>query len=413
MDSTAWQVPPPRSCRLEAAAILRMISLGIEQLILSPPPWLTGQRLGLLCNQASTDSNLRHSRDLVHDAFPGRLACLLTPQHGFFAEKQDNMIESGHALDSSTGLPIFSLYGRERRPSKEMFALFDVLVIDLFDVGTRVYTFLYTMAYCLEAAAAYNKKVLVLDRPNPVGGELVEGNIIQEECYSFVGLYPLPMRHGLTFGELALLLNNHFGIGADLEIIPMQGWQRRMLYRDTGLPWVFPSPNMPAPATALVYPGQVIWEGTNISEGRGTCLPFELFGAPFLEPSEILPRIEKNAELTGCFLRPLIFEPTANKWVGQTCKGFQLHVIDAAAFRPYRTTLALLQAVMLLYPEAFAYKKPPYEYEYERLPMDLILGDRKLRLALENDASIMDLEKSWQHDLDAFADLRREVFLYN
>ncbi len=390
-----------------------MISLGIEQLILSPPQWLSGQRLGLLCNQASTDSKLQHSRDLLLKAFPDRLTCLFTPQHGFFSEKQDNMIESAHTLDAATGLPIYSLYSRARRPTIEMFDLFDVLVIDLFDVGTRVYTFLYTMAYCLEAAVKFNKKVLVLDRPNPVGGELVEGNIIQEDCYSFVGLYPIPMRHGLTFGELALLLNNHFNIGADLEIIPMQGWQRHMLYHDTELPWVFPSPNMPSPATALVYPGQVLWEGTNISEGRGTCLPFELFGSPFLEPDEILRKIEKNADLPGCLLRPLIFEPTSNKWAGQACKGFQIHITAPAAFRPYRTSLALLQAVMLLYPEAFAYKKPPYEYEYERLPMDLILGDRQVRQALEQGESVLDLENSWQNDLQAFEKLRQEVFLYN
>jgi uncharacterized protein YbbC (DUF1343 family) len=390
-----------------------MISLGIEQLILSPPSWLAEQKLGLLCNQASTDSSLIHSRDLLIKCFPGQLTCLFTPQHGFFSEKQDNMIESSHTLDSSSGLPIYSLYSRDRRPSKEMFDLFDVLVIDLFDVGTRVYTFLYTMAYCLEAAARFNKKVLLLDRPNPVGGKLVEGNIIHGDCYSFVGLYPIPMRHGLTFGELALLLNNHFKIGAELEIIPMQGWQRHMLYRDTELPWVFPSPNMPSPATALVYPGQVIWEGTNISEGRGTCLPFEIFGAPFFEPDEILHKIEKSTDIPGCFLRPLIFEPTSNKWAGQTCKGFQIHITDPAAFRPYRTSLALLQAAMLLYPKTFKYKKPPYEYEYERLPMDLILGDKLVRQSLEQSESVMDMEKSWQNDLNVFEKLRQEVLLYN
>jgi len=390
-----------------------MISLGIEQLILSPPKWLTGCRLGLLCNQASTDSKLNHSRDLITKNFPGQLTCIFSPQHGFFSEKQDNMIESGHTLDSVTGLPLYSLYSKQRRPGKEMFDHLDVLIIDLFDVGTRVYTFLYTMAYCLEAAAEYGKKVLLLDRPNPVGGKLVEGNIIQQDCYSFVGLYPIPMRHGLTFGELALLLNKHFNIGADLEIIPMQGWLRSMIYEDTGLPWVFPSPNMSSPATALVYPGQVIWEGTNISEGRGTCLPFELFGAPFFDQNEILRKIEEDIDLPGCFLRSLLFEPTSNKWAGQICRGFQIHVNDPAIFRPYRTSLALLQAAMLLYPEAFQYKEPPYEYEYERLPMDLILGDRKVRTALEQGESILELENSWQDDLDDFDKLRREVFLYN
>ncbi len=390
-----------------------MVSLGIEQLIVSPPKWLAGQTLGLLCNQASTDSRLNHSRDLLNQYFPGQLRCLFSPQHGFFAEKQDNMIESGHGADPVSGLPVFSLYSSQRKPSQKMFDLFDVLIIDLFDVGTRVYTFLYTMAYCLQAAAEFGKRVLVLDRPNPVGGELVEGNIIEEECYSFVGLYPLPMRHGLTFGELALLLNNHFNIGAELEVLPMQGWTRTMLYGNTGLPWVFPSPNMPSPATALVYPGQVIWEGTNISEGRGTTLPFELFGAPFMEPDAVLHRAKKSADLPGCFLRPLVFEPTANKWAGQPCNGFQIHVTDPEVFRPYRTSLALLQAIMQLYPETFQYKQPPYEYEYERLPMDLILGNRQLRHALEQGISVMELERSWQHDLASFEKLRQNVFLYN
>ncbi|KPJ98973.1 MAG: hypothetical protein AMJ60_06545 [Desulfobacterales bacterium SG8_35] len=390
-----------------------MISLGIEQLLSSPPRWLSGLRLGLLCNQASTDSKFQHSRDLINRCFPGQLACLFSPQHGFFSEKQDNMIESDHAIDKGTGLPLYSLYSNKRRPTREMFDLIDVLIIDLFDIGTRVYTFLYTMGYCLEAAAEFGKKVLVLDRPNPIGGTHVEGNIIQPECYSFVGLYPIPMRHGLTFGELALLLNNHCKIGAELAVIPMQGWKRQMFYNHTGLPWVFPSPNMPSPVTALVYPGQVIWEGTNISEGRGTCLPFELFGAPFFEHDEILHTIDKGADLPGCILRPLIFEPTSNKWIGQSCKGFQVHVTDPAAFRPYRTSLALLQAAMLLYPESFAYKKTPYEYEYERLPMDLILGDRQVRRALEECESIMTIEKLWQHDLDGFDKLRQQFFLYN
>ena len=390
-----------------------MISLGIEQLILSPPQWLKKSRLGLLCNQASTDSKLLHSRDLLNRHFPTLLTCLFTPQHGFFSEKQDNMVESDHGIDPVTGVPIYSLYSSNRRPTREMFDLFDVLIIDLFDVGTRVYTFLYTMAYCLEAAAEFDKKVLVLDRPNPIGGQLMEGNIIRNDCYSFVGLYPLPMRHGLTFGELAILLCKHFNIKAELEVIPLQGWRRAMLYADTGLPWVFPSPNMPSPATALVYPGQVLWEGTNISEGRGTCLPFELFGAPFFDHVALLLKVKETIDMDGCFLRPLIFEPTSNKWAGQACKGFQLHVTDPAAFRPYRISLALLQAVMQLYPEDFQYKEPPYEYEYERLPLDLILGDRQLRSALEQGQNIMDLERSWQQDLDAFAEVRREVLLYN
>jgi uncharacterized protein YbbC (DUF1343 family) len=389
-----------------------MVLLGIEQLIASPPARLKGRRLGLLCNQASTDRLFRHSRDLIRAVLPDQLTCLFTPQHGFFAEKQDNMIESGHTVDRESGLPVFSLYGTERRPTKEMFDHFDVLLVDLMDVGTRVYTFMYTLAYCLEAAAESGKEVVVLDRPNPIGGVQVEGNILKEESRSFVGLYPIPMRHGLTFGELALLMNSEFGIGAELEVIAMAGWQRRMLFRDTGLPFVFPSPNMPTPEAALVYPGQVIWEGTNISEGRGTALPFELCGAPFWDHQEILAALGKTP-LPGCILRPVVFEPTSNKWQEEPCVGFHFHVTEAERFLPYRTSLALLQVTMHLHPDRFAYKSPPYEYEYERLPLDLILGDTEIRQAVAEGADLLSLEESWQPGLTEFSERRRKVLLYS
>jgi uncharacterized protein YbbC (DUF1343 family) len=352
-----------------------------------------------------------HARVLLQERFGAQLTCLFSPQHGFFCEKQDNMIESEHQTDHLTGLPMFSLYGETRRPTQAMFERLDVLLIDLVDVGTRVYTFLYTMAYCLEAAAKFGKRVVVLDRPNPVGGVAVEGNILEQDCASFVGLYPLPMRHGLTFGELALYINGEFALGADLEVVPMRGWKRSMLFRDTGFPWVFPSPNMPTPETALVYPGQVIWEGTNISEGRGTTLPFELVGAPFWEHEPILQALA-STDLPGCFLRPLIFEPTSGKWAGQACVGFHLHVTDARTFLPYRTSLALLQAGLRLYPKDFRYKEPPYEYEFERLPMDLILGERGVRQGLEAGRPLVELEAGWREGLEAFDERRKRYFLY-
>jgi uncharacterized protein YbbC (DUF1343 family) len=388
-----------------------MVRLGIERLVAEPPAELRGKRLGLLCNQASTDRRFHHSRDLIAQAFPGQLTCLFTPQHGFFCEKQDNMIESDHGRDSQTGLPVFSLYGETRRPTAAMYEHLDVLLVDLVDVGTRVYTFMSTLAYCLEEAARTAKKVIVLDRPNPVDGVHVEGNLVADELRSFVGLYPIPMRHGLTFGELGQLFNSHFNIHADYQVIPMQGWQRRMTFADTGLPWLFPSPNMPTPTTAAVYPGQVIWEGTNISEGRGTALPFELFGAPFLRHREITDLLD-HALLAGCLLRPLMFQPTSNKWAGSNCPGFQLHVTDAGSFRPYRVALALLQAMLKLYPADFALKAPPYEYEYEKQPLDLILGSQQVRLALADGVEIQNLEESWQDELREFDDVRQRYFLY-
>ncbi len=343
--------------------------------------------------------------------FPGQLTCLFSPQHGFFSEKQDNMVESDHTRDPATGMPVFSLYAEQRRPDPAVFESFDILLVDLVDVGTRVYTFAWTIVYCLQVAAETGRKVVVLDRPNPLGGDSLEGNLLKDEWSSFVGLYGLPMRHGLTLGELALLCNRELQIGADLEVIRMAGWRRRMFFSETGFPWVFPSPNMPSPATALVYPGQVVWEGTNVSEGRGTTLPFELVGAPFVRHGEVQDFLARTS-LPGCVMRPLMFEPTSGKWAGRPCRGFQVHVTDRTIFRPYRTSLALLQALLTLYPDEFAYKDPPYEYEFERLPMDLILGDRQVRLALEEGVDILELERSWRQELAGFEDLRRSVLLY-
>ncbi len=388
-----------------------MIRIGVEQLALSPPVEFRGRRLALLCNQASTDRSFRHSRDLVMQLFPGQLTCLFSPQHGFFSEKQDNMVESDHTRDPATGMPVFSLYAEQRRPDPAVFESFDILLVDLVDVGTRVYTFAWTIVYCLQVAAETGRKVVVLDRPNPLGGDSLEGNLLKDEWSSFVGLYGLPMRHGLTLGELALLCNRELQIGADLEVIRMAGWRRRMFFSETGFPWVFPSPNMPSPATALVYPGQVVWEGTNVSEGRGTTLPFELVGAPFVRHGEVQDFLARTS-LPGCVMRPLMFEPTSGKWAGRPCRGFQVHVTDRTIFRPYRTSLALLQALLTLYPDEFAYKDPPYEYEFERLPMDLILGDRQVRLALEEGVDILELERSWRQELAGFEDLRRSVLLY-
>ncbi len=388
-----------------------MLQVGLEILLHDDTYDFFKQRIGYLSNQASTSRELVHGRFLLQEKFGDQFTCLFSPQHGFFSEKQDNMIESDHDIDVVTGLPIYSLYGEHRKPTAEMFENIDVILIDLVDVGTRVYTFMYTMAYCMKAAVQYGKKVVVLDRPNPIGGEKIEGNLLRSDCTSFVGLYPLPMRHGLTFGELALYFNDEFGIGAELEVVPVKGLQRNNIFRQTGFPWVAPSPNIPTPETALVYPGQVIWEGTNVSEGRGTTLPFEFVGAPYWRHDAIVEQL-RITELPGCFLRPVVFEPTSGKWVGESCCGFQIHVTDQDTFLPYRTSLALLQAVILLYPEQFQYKQPPYEYEFERLPMDLILGDSKLRTQLEKGTLVEDIEKGWQEELQIFDGTREKYFLY-
>ncbi len=387
------------------------VRTGLENFIDNPPSWCAGKRLGLLCNPASVDGRLRHARDLLARRFAGRLTALFSPQHGYFAEKQDNMIESDHLTDPVLGIPVFSLYSRLRKPAPEMLEPIDILLVDLQDAGCRVYTFIYTLSYCMEAMAEAGKKVVVLDRPNPVSGLQAEGNCLRPEFQSFVGRYPIAMRHGLTIGELARFFNREGGIGCDLEIVPMEGWRRSMYFTDTGLPWVAPSPNLPTPVSALVYPGQVLWEGTNVSEGRGTCQPFELFGAPFIDPQEVMSRLD-SASLQGVILRPCHFEPTANKWQGQLCRGFQLHVTARRRYRPYRTSLLLLQAVYASRPDGFQWKPPPYEYEFEKQPFDLITGDNRIRACIEAGGDILALERSWQRELDEFIDISRRYFLY-
>jgi len=387
------------------------VQTGLENFITSPPKWISNNRIGLLCNPASVDQNFCHAGELIHRRFPDQLKALYSPQHGFFSQKQDNMIESDDTIDPFLQIPVFSLYGKTRIPDKKMLDPIDILIIDLQDVGTRVYTFIYTMSYCLEAAKKFGKKVVVLDRPNPVNGRMIEGNLLTPECASFVGRYPIPMRHGLTIGELSLLFNTDFDIGCDLDVIPMQGWKRDMFFKDTGLPWIPPSPNMPSPVTAMVYPGQVLWEGTNVSEGRGVTLPFEIFGAPFFNTKRLLSTLGGNV-LPGIILRPVVFEPTFSKWSGSACNGFQLHITDPHEFKPYITTLKLLHAVIFHHKDMFQWKRTPYEYEFEKLPIDLIIGDKKIRQRIESLDDIYAIEKSWLKDLEAFAETSRRFHLY-
>ena len=387
------------------------IQTGIENLIDNPRQWISGERIGILCNPASVDRNFTHTRLLVDRVFPGQLTALYSPQHGFFAEKQDNMIESGDMRDPALNIPVFSLYGETRVPDDRMFDPIDILLVDLQDVGTRVYTFIYTLSYCLESARNFNIKIIILDRPNPIDGITIEGNCLAANCESFVGRYPIPMRHGLTVGEVGRLFNDYFKIGCELEVVPMQGWDRTMMFRDTGLPWIAPSPNLPTPVSTLVYPGQVIWEGTNVSEGRGTALPFELFGAPFMDIGKMQATLDK-AHLPGVVFRPAVFEPTSNKWQQTACHGFQLHVTDPRQYRPYATSLHVLQAVVKHHRKEFEWKSPPYEYEFERMPIDLIIGDRTIRQRIENLEPLDEIEASWQDGLEQYKEISKEFRLY-
>ncbi|MBU2490584.1 MAG: DUF1343 domain-containing protein [Proteobacteria bacterium] len=385
------------------------VRTGLENFLDDPPALVRDRKLGLLFNPASVAPGLRLASQAIHERFPGMLRALFTPQHGLFASKQDNMVESTNEVDPATGIPAFSLYSHTRIPPDRYLDDVEVLLVDLLDVGTRVYTFMYTMSYCMEKAANRGIPVVVLDRPNPIGGLRLEGGLLTPAFSSFVGRYPIPMRHGLTMGELAQLFNQEFGIGCELSVMPLSGWSRDMLWQDTGLPWVPPSPNLPQAESCIVYPGQVLWEGTSLSEGRGTAMPFLQFGAPWLDTDKVL---ETLGETPGAILRPCAFEPTSNKFKDELCRGFYLHVTDEEVFQPVEFSLRFLEAVYALYPESFSWKPPPYEYEWDRLPADLILGTDKVRRTLEAGASLGGILKEWKQEARGFQALCAPYLIY-
>lgn len=361
---------------------LPRIRVGLERCLDDPPTPLREGRFGLVMNQASVDHNLRYACDVLAERFPGRLAAIFSPQHGLWGEQQANMVVSGHATYEPLDLPVHSLYSETRRPTAEMLQGLECLVIDLQDVGTRVYTFVWTMLECLHACAQAGLPVVVLDRPNPIGGDVIEGPLLDSSFRSFVGNASIPLRHGLTLGELARLFNAEERIGADLHVIPMEGWHRAMLWSDTGRTWVWPSPNMQRFETSVVYPGQVLLEGTNLSEGRGTTLPFEVTGAPYLNPHEFVRELERF-DHPGLRLRPVRFLPTFDKWLGMSCGGVALQVVDPAAVRSVGTTVALIAVVRRLAPKMFRWLPPPYEYEYVKPPIDILFGSARLRERVE------------------------------
>jgi uncharacterized protein YbbC (DUF1343 family) len=385
------------------------VMLGLERLLASNR--LDGLRVGLVCNPASVDGSLRHAADRVGALGRTTLAALFGPQHGFRSDVQDNMIETRHGRDDIRRVPVYSLYSETREPTAEMMAGLDALVIDLQDVGSRIYTFIYTMAHCLTAARRYGVKAIVCDRPNPIGGLAVDGPMLVRGYESFVGEYPIPMRHGMTIGELARLFNDAFGIGAALEVIPMEGWRREMYFDQTGLPWVIPSPNMPTLDTAIVYPGMVLFEGTNVSEGRGTTRPFELVGAPWIVAERFADTLNALG-LPGAYFRPAVFEPTFQKHARTTCAGCQIHVRDRHAFPAVETGVALLAAFRAADPDRFRWRDPPYEYERDKLPIDILAGSPALREQLEGGMSAHEIARSWRPELDAFSAVRQRYLLY-
>ena len=357
------------------------VETGLEIALQEPPQRLRDSRaFGLLSNQASVTRGFAHAADAVHARFPDTLRALFGPQHGLWSTEQDNMIETGHA--SYRGLPVHSLYSETREPTQQMLDGLDLLVVDLQDVGTRVYTYAWTLLHCMRACAAHGVEVMVLDRPNPLGGLHAEGALLDLAYESFVGRAAVPMRHGLTLAELAAHCNDAMGIGCTLHVVAMRGWSRAQLWADTGLAWVPPSPNLPRHEGALVYPGQVLLEGTNLSEGRGTTTPFEQFGAPWLDPRALQDAL---GDVEGAALRPVAFEPTFQKYAGQPCRGLYAHVTEPRALRSYALTLRLLRAIRRQHGDALRWNDPPYEYEETLLPIDILAGGDAARRWVDGD----------------------------
>jgi uncharacterized protein YbbC (DUF1343 family) len=385
--------------------------LGIDVLLERDRKLVAGRRVGVVSNPASIDGAFRHTADRMADDPDVELTALFGPQHGFRSDVQDNMIETPHVTDARRRVPIYSLYSETREPTADMLRGVDVLLIDLQDVGTRVYTYIYTMANCMRAAARHGVRVVVCDRPNPVGGVAVEGATLRAEYASFVGQFGIPLRHGLTIGELARLFNDAFGINAALDVIPLEGWRRSMYFDETGLPWVMPSPNLPTLDSAIVYPGAVLFEGTMLSEGRGTTRPFELVGAPWIDGDRLAHAMNARG-LPGVHFRAVFFEPTFQKHARQTCGGCQIHVLDRTRFEPVRTAVDLIAEFRAQNPARFAWREPPYEYEHEKAPIDILYGSDRLRTAIEAGKSSAVLSAEWRADSDAFRREREKSLLY-
>jgi uncharacterized protein YbbC (DUF1343 family) len=386
------------------------VRCGLDVLVGERGTLLRGRRIALVTHQASVDARLRHAVPLLASLRGVTLAALWAPEHGIWGAPQDHA-HIRFARDPLTGLPVHSLYGERRTPTRAMFRGLDTVVVDLQDVGARYYTFIWTTALVMRAAAAAGVEIVVLDRPNPLGGARVEGNVADPAYASFVGLYPLAIRHGMTVGEIAAYLNARHALGCDLTVVRMRGWRRAMLWEDTGVPWVAPSPNMPTPDTARVYPGGCLYEGTNLSEGRGTTRPFEWVGAPYLD-AHVYADALNELRLPGAVFRPARFTPTFHKWAGRECGGVQIHVTDAARFKPYLTGLAVIAVARRLSPRGFAWRRPPYEFERKKLPIDILCGTDAIRKAIERRRPLAEIERAWAPGLHAWMRERARYLMY-
>ncbi|CAH0344221.1 DUF1343 domain-containing protein [Bacillus sp. CECT 9360] len=385
----------------------KKFELGVEVLLDEQSDLIKGKRVGLITNPTGVDQELNSIVDLLHENQDVNLVALYGPEHGVRGSAQAGEYVPFYT-DEETGLPVYSLYGPTKKPTPEMLAGVDALVFDIQDVGTRFYTYIYTMAYAMEAAKENNIPFIVLDRPNPLGGTEVEGPVLDPAYSSFVGMYPIPVRHGMTVGELAKFFNKEFGIGADLTVVEMNGWKRNMHYDDTPLEWVLPSPNMPTLDTAFAYPGAALIEGTNVSEGRGTAKPFELLGAPFINSTDLANKLNEQ-KLPGVVFRAASFTPTFSKHSGKLSNGIQIHIADRNDYKPVETGLTIVKAIHDLYPKEFAFRA---EDSRGISFFDLLIGNGSIREAIEDGQTVDEIKQTWEPGLDQFIEKRKQYLLY-
>jgi uncharacterized protein YbbC (DUF1343 family) len=389
-----------------------MVITGLEALLERFPSELSGRRAGILCHAPSITRKFAHITEIFYHSADCRLAAIFGPQHGIHGQTQDNMIEWQSEIHPVYNIPIFSLYGEHRKPTPHMLEGIDFFLVDLQDVGTRIYTYIWTLKLCIEACSEAGIPVWILDRPNPAGALPFDGPVLKKEYFTFVGGASIPLCHRMTTGEIAVLLKEEYYPDARLNIIWMKNWRRNLSYRDTGLPWVLPSPNMPSPMTTLVYPGTVLIEALNLSEGRGTTLPFELFGAPFINSEKLLKNLQKR-NIKGCVFRSHNFIPTFHKFTGILCSGFQLHITDLGSFRPVETALDLFDAIIETSPEnSLIFNPPPYEYENYLIPFDILSGDNGMRVCLTNRKDLVAEKERWRSETEEFSKEFRQLAHY-
>jgi uncharacterized protein YbbC (DUF1343 family) len=389
-----------------------MVKTGLEVFLEKVPSKVKGKRVGVLCHAPSITSGFRHITEVFHEVGDFTLSAIFGPQHGLYGQTQDNMIEWEGDLHPLYKIPVFSLYGEHRKPTPVMLNHIDALIVDMQDVGARLYTYVWTVKLCIEACTEAGIPVWILDRPNPVAAMWYDGPVLKKEFFTFVGGASIPLCHRMTVAEIALMVREEYYRGCELEIVKMRNWNRGMMFDQTGLPWVLPSPNMPTLQSAVVYPGMVLFEALNISEGRGTTIPFELFGAPFIDPYALIINLE-GRKIPGCKFRIHNFIPTFHKFEGNICNGLQVHVTDIKKYRPVAAAFEIIAAIIETSPAgSLKFNLPPYEYETKLIPFDILSGDDLMRRSLMSGNNAVDEKARWETEIELFRMQFRQFSIY-